>query len=54
MIVYEDLQVDAFEVLETLAYRVLHYEHPTWHSIPEEDVAQLLRGEGIKAYVEED
>lgn len=53
MIVYEDLQVDVFEVLETLAYRLLRYENPTWYSIPEEKVAQLLRSEGIDAYVED-
>lgn len=41
------------DALESFAYRILHYEHPTWHSIPEEDVIELLRGEGIIAYVEE-
>lgn len=35
------------EVLEILAYRILHYEHPTWHSIPEEEVVNLLRAEGL-------
>ena len=43
---------DVIDALESLAYRVLHYMHPTWHSIPEEEVVQLLREEGIQAFLE--
>lgn len=35
------------EALEALAYRVLHYEHPTWYEIPEEEVYELLKSEGL-------
>ena len=55
MIKYENISVyDMIDVMEALAYRVLHYQYPTWHSIPEEEVVQLLREEGIAAYIEED
>lgn len=55
MIMYENLTVyTIIDVMESLAYKVLHYEHPTWHSIPEEDIVELLKGEGIDAYVAED
>ena len=55
MIKYEDINLyDVIDVMETLAYQVLHYQHPTWHSIPEEEVVQLLKEEGITAYIEED
>lgn len=42
------------EVIESLAYKVLRYQHPTWYSIPDEEVAQLLREEGIPVYIEGD
>ena len=35
------------ETLEALAYRILHYEHPTWYEIPEEEVYELLKSEGL-------
>ena len=54
MIKYIELvDADVIDALESLAYRVLHYMHPTWHSIPEEEIVQLLREEGIAAYIEE-
>ena len=58
MIIYEcpnpttDIEL-YLEVLESFAYRILRYQHPAWHSIPEEDVIELLREEGICAYIEE-
>lgn len=42
------------DVLESFCYRILHYEHPTWHSIPEDEVVRLLREEGITSYIEEE
>lgn len=55
MIMYEDMSMcDVVDAMEALAYQVLHYQHPTWHSIPEEEVVQLLREEGIVAYIKED
>ena len=56
MIRYEDISMsDVIDAMEALAYRILHYQYPTWHSIPEEEVVQLLRREeGIAAYIEED
>lgn len=55
MIRYEDMSMsDVIEAMEALAYRILHYQYPTWHSIPEEEVVQLLREEGIVAYIEKD
>lgn len=38
---------DLIETLEALAYRVLHYEHPTWYEIPEEEVYKLIKSEGL-------
>lgn len=53
MIKYVELvDADVIDALESLAYRVLHYMYPTWHSIPEEEVVQLLREEGIQAFLE--
>ena len=55
MIRYEDISIyDVVDAMEALSYRVLHYQYPTWHSIPEEEIVQLLREEGIAAYIEED
>lgn len=48
----ETADADLIDAVESLAYRVLHYMYPTWHSIPEEDVVQLLREEGIHAFLE--
>lgn len=58
MIIYEcpnpTTDVELYlEVLESFAYRILQYQHPTWHSIPEELVVELLGEEGIVAYIEE-
>lgn len=59
MIVYEcpnpteEIQ-EYLDVMESFAYRILRYQHPTWHSVLEEDVVELLREEGIHAYIEED
>ena len=39
MIRYEDISIyDVIDAMEALAYKVLHYQYPTWHSIPEEEV----------------
>ena len=55
LIKYEDINIyDVIDVMEALAYRTLHYRYPTWHSIPEEEIVQLLREEGISAYIEKD
>ena len=55
MIRYEDMSMsDVVDAMEALAYKVLHYQYPTWHSIPEEEGVQLLREEGISAYIEKD
>lgn len=35
------------EVVEALAYQVLHYEYPTWYETPEEEVYGLLKSEGL-------
>ena len=38
MIRYENINIyDVIDVMEALAYRILHYQYPTWHSIPEAD-----------------
>lgn len=53
MIYYENLDIEKYiDASESLAYRVLRAQHPTWHSIPEEDVAALLKEEGIDCWVE--
>lgn len=53
MIYYENLDIGKIiDAMESFAYRVLRTQHPTWHSIPEEDVADLLREEGIDCWVE--
>ena len=55
MIRYEYMSMsDVVDAMEALAYKILHYQYPTWHSIPEEEIVQLLREEGIAAYIEED
>lgn len=56
MIIYDDDVVcsELKDALESLAYQVLQYEHPTWYSIPEEEVAGVLREEGIKVSIVED
>lgn len=28
--------------LESLAYALAHYEHPTWYSVPEDEVVRLI------------
>jgi hypothetical protein len=38
---------DLTEVLEVMAYRLLHYQHPSWYSVPEEEIYYLLREEGL-------
>lgn len=48
----ETVDADLIDAVESLAYRVLRYQHPTWHSIPEEDIVDLLREEGIQAFLE--
>lgn len=54
MIMYENLKlIDVIDVVEALAYRVAHHEHPGWYEIPEEEVARILREEGIDAHVED-
>lgn len=35
------------EVIEALAYKVLHYEHPRRNEITEEEVFNLLKDEGL-------
>lgn len=40
-------KADLIEVLEALAYRILHYEHPNWYEIPESEVYNLLKAEGL-------
>ena len=53
MIYYENLDIGAIiDAMESLAYRVLRTQHPTWLSIPEEDVVTLLKEEGIECWVE--
>ena len=40
-------KAELIEVIEALAYKILHYEHPTWYEIPEEEVINLLKNEGL-------
>lgn len=35
------------EVIEALAYKVLHYKHPRRNEITEEEVFNLLKDEGL-------
>lgn len=54
MIIYDDVVCSELtDVLESLAYQVLQYEHPTWYYIPEEEVARVLREEGLKVSIVE-
>lgn len=41
------------DALESLAHRLVQHEHPTWYSIPDEEVVDVLRGEGVLCEVEE-
>lgn len=48
MIYYEDQHVvNVLEAVENLAYRIARLEHPTWVSIPEEEIVAILRAEGV-------
>ena len=40
-------KAELIEVVEALAYKILHYEHPTWYEIPEEKVVNLLKDEEL-------
>lgn len=40
-------KAELIEVVEALAYKILYYEHPMWHEIPEEEVINLLKSEGL-------
>lgn len=40
-------KAELIEVIETLAHKILHYEHPTWYEISEEEVVNLLKDEGL-------
>lgn len=40
-------KAELIEVIEALAYKILHYENPTWYEIPEEEVVNLLKNEGL-------
>ena len=35
------------EVIEALAYKVFHYEHPMRNEITEEEIFNLLKDEGL-------
>lgn len=48
MIDYRACEIGDFvEVVESLAYKLLQYQHPGWYEIPEEEVVSLLRQEGL-------
>lgn len=48
MIGYDECTInEMIEVLESLAYKVLMYQHPGWIDIPEEMIYSLLKEEGL-------
>lgn len=48
MIDYRDCKKEEIiEVIESLAYKVLVYQHPGWLNIPEEMIFSLLKEEGL-------
>lgn len=53
MIYYENLDIGkCLDALESFAYRILRTQHSIWYSIPEEEVVQLIKEEGIDCWVE--
>lgn len=40
-------KAELINVIEALAYKVLHYEHPGRNEITEEEVFNLLKDEGL-------
>ena len=43
---------DLKDALESLAYRLLQHEHPTWYEIPDEEIVKLLNEEpGVYAQI---
>lgn len=40
-------KAELIEVIESLAYKILHYEYPTWYEIPEEEIVNFLKDEGL-------
>lgn len=53
MINYSECTKDQLiEAVEALAYQVIQHEHPTWFSIPEVEVVQLLKCECLPVTLE--
>ena len=40
------------EVLETLAYHIAHYEHPSWFYVDEQTIFETLKNEGLDVKIE--
>ena len=40
-------KAELIEVMEAVGIKMLHYEHATWYEIPEEEVVNLLKDEGL-------
>lgn len=48
MIDYKDCEKDKLiEVVESLAYKVLQYQHPEWYDVSEEEILSLLKQEDL-------
>lgn len=54
MIDYKDCEKDKLiEAVESLAYKVLQYQHPGWYDIPETEILSLLKQEDLSVRIGE-